>query len=87
MTTNQERAVTQLHYTSWPDFEVPRDNAIGILKFIRKMWSIKEHVPNGPVVVHCSAGCGRTGTFIAIDAMLKMLDKEKRIDVANFTYQ
>ena len=80
--------MSQLHYTSWPDFDVPRENAIGILKFIRKMWSIREHVAGHvPVVVHCSAGCGRTGTFIAVEAMLKMLDKEKRIDVANFTYQ
>ena len=85
--TRQERTVTQLHYTSWPDFDVPRENPIGILKFIRKVRQVQETVPTTPILVHCSAGCGRTGTFIAIAAMLEMLEKERRIDVSSFTYQ
>jgi protein tyrosine phosphatase len=85
--TNQERMITQLHYTSWPDFDVPRDNPIGILKFIRKCRAVRERNQPAPVLVHCSAGCGRTGTFIALDAMLQMLQKEKRIDIAQFIYQ
>lgn len=37
--------------------------------------------PNQPIIVHCSAGVGRTGTFILIDAMLEMAKHEKQIDI------
>ena len=86
--TNQERTVHQFHYTSWPDFDVPRENPIGILKFIKKIRILKEQLgSSSPILVHCSAGCGRTGTFIAVDAMLKSLEKEKKVDVPKYVYQ
>uniref|UniRef100_A0A8C3FMW1 Receptor-type tyrosine-protein phosphatase epsilon n=1 Tax=Chrysemys picta bellii TaxID=8478 RepID=A0A8C3FMW1_CHRPI len=76
------RLVTQLHFTSWPDFGVPF-TPIGMLKFLKKVKTLNpSHA--GPIVVHCSAGVGRTGTFIVIDAILDMMHAEQRVDVFEF---
>uniref|UniRef100_A0AAQ4NNX3 protein-tyrosine-phosphatase n=1 Tax=Gasterosteus aculeatus aculeatus TaxID=481459 RepID=A0AAQ4NNX3_GASAC len=76
------RLVTQLHFTSWPDFGVPF-SPIGMLKFLKKVKLVNPPFA-GPVVVHCSAGVGRTGTFIVIDAMIDMMHAEQRVDVFGF---
>lgn len=67
------RVVTQLHFTCWPDFGVPEE-ASSMLKFVRH---VRSHVTpmQGPMVVHCSAGVGRTGTFIAIDILLQRMQE------------
>ncbi|XP_035698656.1 receptor-type tyrosine-protein phosphatase alpha-like [Branchiostoma floridae] len=79
------RTVTQFHFTSWPDFGVPQ-SPLGMMKFIRR---VKTGNPpgRGPIVVHCSAGVGRTGTFIAIEAMQEMMAAEGRVDVHGFIGQ
>uniref|UniRef100_A0AAR2LF44 Receptor-type tyrosine-protein phosphatase epsilon n=1 Tax=Pygocentrus nattereri TaxID=42514 RepID=A0AAR2LF44_PYGNA len=74
--------VTQLHFTSWPDFGVPL-SPIGMLKFLKKVRSVNP-AHAGPIIVHCSAGVGRTGTFIVIDAMMDMMHAEGRVDVFGF---
>lgn len=63
----------QFHFTSWPDFGVPEE-ASSMLKFVRH---VRDHVTptQGPMVVHCSAGVGRTGTFIAIDILLQRMQE------------
>ncbi|XP_037398180.1 protein tyrosine phosphatase receptor type Eb [Pygocentrus nattereri] len=76
------RLVTQLHFTSWPDFGVPL-SPIGMLKFLKKVRSVNP-AHAGPIIVHCSAGVGRTGTFIVIDAMMDMMHAEGRVDVFGF---
>ncbi|KAA0711228.1 Receptor-type tyrosine-protein phosphatase epsilon [Triplophysa tibetana] len=76
------RLVTQLHFTSWPDFGVPL-SPIGMLKFLKKVKSVNP-AHAGPIVVHCSAGVGRTGTFVMIDAMMDMMHAEGRVDVFGF---
>uniref|UniRef100_A0A2H6N8L6 Receptor-type tyrosine-protein phosphatase epsilon n=3 Tax=Micrurus TaxID=8634 RepID=A0A2H6N8L6_9SAUR len=76
------RLVTQLHFTSWPDFGVPF-TPIGMLKFLKKVKSLNP-AHAGPIVVHCSAGVGRTGTFIVIDAMIDMMHAEQKVDVFEF---
>ncbi|XP_041117349.1 receptor-type tyrosine-protein phosphatase epsilon-like isoform X4 [Polyodon spathula] len=73
------RLITQLHFTSWPDFGVPF-TPIGMLKFLKKVKSVNPSFA-GPIVVHCSAGVGRTGTFIVIDAMIDMMNTEQKVDV------
>ncbi|XP_047207442.1 receptor-type tyrosine-protein phosphatase epsilon-like isoform X4 [Girardinichthys multiradiatus] len=76
------RLVTQLHFTSWPDFGVPF-TPIGMLKFLKKVKAVNpSHA--GSIVVHCSAGVGRTGTFIVIDSMIDMMYMEQRVDVFGF---
>uniref|UniRef100_A0A3Q2YHF9 Receptor-type tyrosine-protein phosphatase epsilon n=1 Tax=Hippocampus comes TaxID=109280 RepID=A0A3Q2YHF9_HIPCM len=74
--------VTQLHFTSWPDFGVPF-SPIGMLKFLKKVKAVNPPYA-GPIVVHCSAGVGRTGTFIVIDSMIDMMHTEQRVDVFGF---
>uniref|UniRef100_UPI00358F4DCA receptor-type tyrosine-protein phosphatase alpha isoform X2 n=1 Tax=Myxine glutinosa TaxID=7769 RepID=UPI00358F4DCA len=76
------RLVTQFHFTSWPDFGVPF-TPIGMLKFLKKVKTCNPQYA-GPIVVHCSAGVGRTGTFIVIDAMLDMIQAEHKVDVFGF---
>uniref|UniRef100_A0A8B9K3T0 protein-tyrosine-phosphatase n=1 Tax=Astyanax mexicanus TaxID=7994 RepID=A0A8B9K3T0_ASTMX len=76
------RLVTQLHFTSWPDFGVPF-SPIGMLKFLKKVKQVNPSYA-GPIVVHCSAGVGRTGTFIVIDGMIDMMHEEQKVDVFGF---
>ncbi|XP_025774076.1 receptor-type tyrosine-protein phosphatase epsilon [Puma concolor] len=76
------RLVSQLHFTSWPDFGVPF-TPIGMLKFLKKVKALNP-AHAGPIVVHCSAGVGRTGTFIVIDAMMDMMHAEHKVDVFDF---
>ena len=65
--------------TSWPDHGVP-DSATPLLLLRQKAlrsWNNSQH----PILVHCSAGVGRTGTFIAIDVTLEQVDGEGVIDI------
>nr|CAB3266741.1 sushi, von Willebrand factor type A, EGF and pentraxin domain-containing protein 1-like [Phallusia mammillata] len=84
-TLSMRRNLMHYHFTSWPDFGVPKSPS-GMLKFMRK---IKHGSPTGygAIVVHCSAGVGRTGTFICIDAMVDMMLRESKIDVYGFVSQ
>ncbi|KAJ2743197.1 hypothetical protein GGI20_003924 [Coemansia sp. BCRC 34301] len=63
----EQRLVTQLHYTEWPDHGVPQSPA-PMLRIMNEIRSQVSPSPQVPVVVHCSAGVGRTGTFIILDA-------------------
>ncbi|XP_057556841.1 receptor-type tyrosine-protein phosphatase alpha isoform X1 [Hippopotamus amphibius kiboko] len=77
-----QRLITQFHFTSWPDFGVPF-TPIGMLKFLKKVKACNPQYA-GAIVVHCSAGVGRTGTFVVIDAMLDMMHTERKVDVYGF---
>ncbi|KAL2301641.1 hypothetical protein Nmel_011031, partial [Mimus melanotis] len=76
------RDVTHIQFTSWPDHGVPEDSHL-LLKLRRRVNALSNFF-SGPIVVHCSAGVGRTGTYIGIDAMLEGLDTEGRVDVYGY---
>ncbi|XP_064386166.1 uncharacterized protein LOC135334779 [Halichondria panicea] len=72
--------VKLFHFTAWPDHGVP-DYATPILGFHRRIKS--QHKPSkGPILIHCSAGVGRTGTYIAIDNVLDQISVDGLIDIS-----
>lgn len=72
--------MTQYHYLAWPDGGVPASTAsfLQFLQTIHSHQNFSRH--NEPVIFHCSAGCGRTGTGILTSSMLQMADNEKHLD-------
>lgn len=70
----EERSITQIQYTGWPDFGVP-ETPLEVLRVIQLANEYNNTVESpGPMVVHCSAGCGRTGAFCVIDSILTELE-------------
>nr|XP_026695757.1 receptor-type tyrosine-protein phosphatase beta-like [Ciona intestinalis] len=82
------RRIRQFHYTVWPDHGVP-DTAETLVKFIRYVRRTidREAKHSGPTVVHCSAGVGRTGTFIAMDRLLQHLPDNNYVDIFGIVHQ
>ena len=72
--------VTQLHYTAWPDHGVP-NNVMSVIRFIRHVRKLFPSSQDTPLLVHCSAGVGRTGTFITLDMMLQQMKAEATLSV------
>lgn len=73
--------MTMFHYLKWGDHMTPK-SAESIINLIEAIQKNFDYVPmNSPIIVHCSAGIGRTGTFIAIDTILHKLKKKEPIDV------
>ncbi|NWU94896.1 PTPRV phosphatase, partial [Upupa epops] len=81
-----ERHVSHLHYTAWPDHGIP-ESTTSIMTF-REL--VREHIQStkdaGPTLVHCSAGVGRTGTFLALDQLLQQMKQEKVVDIFGVVY-
>ena len=76
-------SVTQYHFTSWPDHGVPKF-ATSLISFIRRVQKAHNKDDGVPLLVHCSAGVGRTGTFILLDSMLERIKAEKTVNVYEF---
>ncbi|XP_028986480.1 receptor-type tyrosine-protein phosphatase S-like isoform X2 [Betta splendens] len=77
--SSERREVRQFQFTAWPDHGVP-EYPTPFLNFLRRVKACNP--PDaGPIAVHCSAGVGRTGCFIVIDAMLERIRHERTVDI------
>ncbi|XP_062318700.1 receptor-type tyrosine-protein phosphatase eta [Osmerus eperlanus] len=79
--TAETRSVRHFHFTAWPDHGVPETTEL----LINFRHLVREHMDqfsrHSPTIVHCSAGVGRTGTFIAIDRLLFQIERDSMVDV------
>ena len=74
---NQERIIKQIHYTGWPDHGVPDiQNGKVFDVFSEIIEKTDQYKGDGPIVVHCSAGVGRTGTYISMYYLEKEIKKQ-----------
>lgn len=80
---NCERTVCQFHYTTWPDHGVP-NSVQPILEVVRLMRDVQVS-ESRPILVHCSAGCGRTGTICSIDYVWALL-RTGKLNEGNFNF-
>nr|XP_056709049.1 tyrosine-protein phosphatase non-receptor type 14 [Euleptes europaea]XP_056709050.1 tyrosine-protein phosphatase non-receptor type 14 [Euleptes europaea] len=84
----QEKTVWHLQYTDWPDHGCPEEQ--GFLSYLEEIQSVRRHTNsvldssnnrNPPIVVHCSAGVGRTGVVILTELMISCLEHNEKVDV------
>ncbi|NWY58711.1 PTPRJ phosphatase, partial [Chionis minor] len=84
--TSESHTVRQFHFTSWPDHGVPETTDL-LINFRHLVHEYSSQNPiDSPILVHCSAGVGRTGTFIAIDRLIQQIEMENTVDVYGVVY-
>uniref|UniRef100_A0A8C1J0Y4 protein-tyrosine-phosphatase n=1 Tax=Cyprinus carpio TaxID=7962 RepID=A0A8C1J0Y4_CYPCA len=74
--SGQQRSITHLQYVAWPDHGVPEDSS-DFLDFVQSVRSMREE--SVPLMVHCSAGIGRTGVLITMETAMTLMEKEKPV--------
>ncbi|KAJ8040273.1 Receptor-type tyrosine-protein phosphatase T [Holothuria leucospilota] len=79
------RELYMFHFTEWPDRDVPAD-ASTLIRYIRDIHALKTEGPD-TILVHCSAGAGRTGVFMAIDTQLQRATLKGDVDVFNYALE
>jgi len=87
------REITQVHFSSWPDFGAPASpgQLLGLVELsnlLQRAMAAPTNSPRSddpesgeasrPMLVHCSAGCGRTGTFCTVDSVIDMLKRQRK---------
>ncbi|CAF0980432.1 unnamed protein product [Adineta steineri] len=78
---SETRTIYHAHYLKWPDHGIPTGTKDALL-FLEKVEYYKQLTKTtAPILLHCSAGIGRTGTFCAIDMGIKRYLNEKLIDI------
>ncbi|XP_075396646.1 receptor-type tyrosine-protein phosphatase V-like [Tenrec ecaudatus] len=83
---HHQRRVKQLQFTTWPDHSIPEapSSLLTFVELVREQARATQGF--GPTLVHCSAGVGRTGTFVALMRLLQQLEQERMVDVFNAVY-
>ena len=73
------RVISHYQYVTWPDHGVPETASplLSLISVVMISWSVDK----GPIIVHCSAGVGRTGTFIAIEIGMDQIKQEGKVDI------
>ncbi|KAG8454361.1 hypothetical protein GDO86_000837 [Hymenochirus boettgeri] len=76
--TEEIRQVAHLNFTAWPDHDTPSDpnQLLTFISFMRHIYK------SGPIITHCSAGIGRSGTLICIDVMLALISKDLEFNIS-----
>ncbi|XP_064516018.1 tyrosine-protein phosphatase non-receptor type 3 isoform X3 [Pseudopipra pipra] len=74
--TEQQHTVTHLQYVAWPDHGVP-DDSMDFLEFVTCMRP--KRVKNEPVLVHCSAGIGRTGVLVTMETAMCLIERNQPV--------
>ncbi|XP_075057075.1 tyrosine-protein phosphatase non-receptor type 14 [Mixophyes fleayi] len=87
--SGQERTVWHLQFTDWPDHGCPEE-VQGFLSYLEEIQSVRRHANsmldtsshwNPPVLVHCSAGVGRTGVVILTELMMRCLEHNEKVEI------
>ncbi|XP_061729064.1 tyrosine-protein phosphatase non-receptor type 1-like [Cydia pomonella] len=93
-TTEESRLILHYQYVDWPEYGAPTNTK----SFTNLIWDVNDQYRStlinevnrltpGPIIVHCSAGVGRTGTFCAIDSCIYQLAKTKEVSVPKIVMQ
>ncbi|XP_068024126.1 LOW QUALITY PROTEIN: tyrosine-protein phosphatase non-receptor type 13 [Melanerpes formicivorus] len=77
--TGEVRHISHLNFTAWPDHDTPSQPE-ELLTFISYMRQLHR---SGPIVTHCSAGIGRSGTLICIDVVLGLISRDLEFDISD----
>ncbi|XP_036056660.1 tyrosine-protein phosphatase non-receptor type 13 isoform X5 [Onychomys torridus] len=77
--TGEVRHISHLNFTAWPDHDTPSqpDDLLTFISYMRHIHT------SGPVVTHCSAGIGRSGTLICIDVVLGLISQDLEFDISD----
>ncbi len=79
--SSENRIIYHAHYLKWPDHGIP-SNTKDALEFLERVDYYRQiTMTKAPILLHCSAGIGRTGTFCAIDIGIKRYLEKKIIDI------
>lgn len=83
---NLVREVAHMWFTGWPTAGVPNEES-GFISFILEVRRNRKKLrAKGPVVVHCSPGTGRTGTFLSCDMVMRQFEDQRTVDVPRTVY-
>ncbi|KAH8315066.1 hypothetical protein KR059_006004, partial [Drosophila kikkawai] len=80
----ESRIMRHFHFTTWPDFGVPEPPQ-SLVRFVRAFRDVVG-TDSRPIIVHCSAGVGRSGTFIALDRILQHIHKSDYVDIFGIVF-
>ncbi|KAM5282587.1 tyrosine-protein phosphatase non-receptor type 13 isoform 10-T10 [Hipposideros larvatus] len=76
--TGEVRYISHLNFTAWPDHDTPSqpDDLLTFISYMRHIHT------SGPIITHCSAGIGRSGTLICIDVVLGLISQDLEFDIS-----
>ncbi|XP_032962291.1 tyrosine-protein phosphatase non-receptor type 13 isoform X8 [Rhinolophus ferrumequinum] len=77
--TGEVRHISHLNFTAWPDHDTPSqpDDLLTFISYMRHIHT------SGPIITHCSAGIGRSGTLICIDVVLGLIGQDLEFDISD----
>lgn len=83
---NETRILYHYWYTAWPDHNLP-ENPNALIQLTKQVESYRKFDEKSPILVHCSAGVGRTGCFLALAIGIKQIDTENLVDIVQIVCQ